>query len=103
MKSETSPAVEVQGKGAVRIPSLDGLRAVSIGLVMAYHIIGTVALRGAFANIGNLGVRVFFVISGFLITGLLLREQDRAGKINLLQFMRVERCEFSRRSTFFSL
>ena len=69
-----------------RLPSLDGLRAVSIGLVVAFHIIGMTAFGGAFANIGNLGVRVFFVISGFLITGLLLKEKERTGSISLRRF-----------------
>ena len=63
-----------------RIPSLDGLRAVSILLVVVGHwaelryksdvVISDVA--GSFAN---LGVRIFFVISGYLITTLLLKEQ----------------------------
>lgn len=65
-----------------RIPSLDGLRAVSITLVMLYHVTG----HGLFSPLGNLGVRVFFVISGYLITGLLLQETARNGKINLIEF-----------------
>jgi peptidoglycan/LPS O-acetylase OafA/YrhL len=71
---------------AHRLPSLDGLRAVSIGLVIAFHMVGMTAFGGAFANIGNLGVRIFFVISGFLITGLLLKEQERTGAISLRRF-----------------
>ncbi|HXP88257.1 MAG TPA: acyltransferase [Bryobacteraceae bacterium] len=69
-----------------RIPSLDGMRAVSIGLVIVFHIVGMVPFGGALSNLGNLGVRVFFVISGFLITGLLLQEQDRIGTIALGRF-----------------
>jgi peptidoglycan/LPS O-acetylase OafA/YrhL len=72
-----SPAVN-------RIPSLDGLRTVSITLVIASHValnFGTAAY-----NIGDLGVRVFFVISGFLITGLLIAESEKSGRIDLLQF-----------------
>jgi peptidoglycan/LPS O-acetylase OafA/YrhL len=71
------------------IPSLDGLRAVSIVLVFMAHIAGT---RGAPAvfdrleHLGNLGVKVFFVISGFLITTLLLKEFDRTGRIGLKGF-----------------
>ncbi len=71
------------------IPSLDGLRAVSIALVLLAHVAGT---RGAPAfldrlgHIGNLGVKVFFVISGFLITTLLLREFEREGRISLRGF-----------------
>jgi peptidoglycan/LPS O-acetylase OafA/YrhL len=85
--SEINPAVaSIAGKAPVRIPSLDGLRAVSIGFVLAFHIIGMAAFGGAFSDLGNLGVRIFFVISGFLITDLLLREQDRNGKISLRRF-----------------
>ena len=69
-----------------RLPSLDGLRAVSISLVIAFHLIGMTAFGGAFSSLGNLGVRVFFVISGFLITGLLLKEQERTGGISLKRF-----------------
>jgi peptidoglycan/LPS O-acetylase OafA/YrhL len=72
-----------------RIPSLDGLRAISIALVLFAHASGTqytpslVFLR---RNLGNLGVRVFFIISGFLITSLLLKELDKTGRISLRHF-----------------
>ncbi len=73
-----------------RIPSLDGLRALSIALVMFAHLNQT---RGFIYSpeverwqLGNLGVRVFFVISGFLITTLLLEESDRTGTISLGAF-----------------
>jgi len=69
-----------------RIPSLDGMRAISISLVVIGH---WAELRyhsdiaGAFAN---LGVRIFFIISGFLITTLLLREQAKSSTIGLREF-----------------
>jgi peptidoglycan/LPS O-acetylase OafA/YrhL len=69
-----------------RIPSLDGLRAVSISLVVVGH---WAELRyhsdvaGAFAN---LGVRIFFIISGYLITTLLLKEHARTSTIRLREF-----------------
>lgn len=72
-----------------RIASLDGLRAVSILLVCFGHLAGTVnfpEVLSVFHNVGNFGVKVFFVISGFLITLLLLQEKQRDGKINLKQF-----------------
>jgi peptidoglycan/LPS O-acetylase OafA/YrhL len=74
-----------------RIPSLDGLRAISIALVFAHHVAGTPHSPAptSFANrmaFGELGVRVFFVISGFLITGLLLKELDRHQHIRLGRF-----------------
>src|SRR5262245_12713722 len=76
---------------ATRIPSLDGLRAVSISLVLLGHLAGTrhffpAAAIGRFGDIGNLGVRIFFVISGFLITHLALREHARTGAISLKAF-----------------
>jgi len=75
-----------------RIPSLDGLRALSIGLVLLAHLMGTrnfvvIPELGRW-QLGNLGVRIFFVISGFLITTLLFEEVDRTGKISLGQFYR---------------
>lgn len=69
-----------------RIPSLDGIRAISIVLVVLGH---WAELRyhsdiaGAFAN---LGVRIFFILSGYLITTLLLEERDKTRTINLRKF-----------------
>jgi peptidoglycan/LPS O-acetylase OafA/YrhL len=61
-------------------PELDGLRAVSIVLVVGFHS-GVTWLSG-----GYVGVDVFFVLSGFLITGLLLNEHRRSGRIDLREF-----------------
>jgi peptidoglycan/LPS O-acetylase OafA/YrhL len=69
----------------MRIPSLDGLRAIAISLVIICHLGNDLGITDFF-NSGDLGVRVFFVISGFLITGLLLKEFDRDGTISLAQF-----------------
>ena len=74
-----------------RIPSLDGLRAISILLVLISHLAGTrnfpiSASAGNFWGLGEFGVVVFFVISGFLITGLLLDEINRTSKIRLGHF-----------------
>jgi len=66
-----------------RYAGLDGLRAVAVGLVLAYHLFPAWWLQGGF-----IGVDVFFVISGFLITSLLLRERARAGRIRLAEFWR---------------
>ncbi|MEO8695710.1 MAG: acyltransferase [Acidimicrobiales bacterium] len=63
------------------IPSLDGLRAVSIGLVFAGHV-GFELIPGGF------GVTVFFVLSGYLITTLMRIEYDRAGAVSLSNFYR---------------
>ena len=61
-------------------PSLDGLRAVSVLAVILYHA-DVKWLPGGF-----LGVEVFFVVSGFLITSLLLEERLHKGQIDLKQF-----------------
>lgn len=76
------------------IPSLDGLRAISIALVLASHAGLELRFRqtGVFRfllnhlDVGSLGVTVFFVISGYLITSLLLREMSRTGTIHLGSF-----------------
>ncbi|WP_052007675.1 acyltransferase family protein [Microbacterium sp. TS-1] len=64
-----------------RIAGLDGLRAVAVVLVVVYHL-----FPAAFLRSGYVGVDVFFVISGFLITTLLLRESAREGRIRLRRF-----------------
>jgi peptidoglycan/LPS O-acetylase OafA/YrhL len=61
-------------------PDLEGLRGVAILLVLLCH----VRIPGAEA--GFVGVDVFFVLSGFLITGLLVDEHERTGRIGLGQF-----------------
>ena len=70
------------------IPSLDGARAVAIVLVILSHLTTkrySIPLLWR-VDYGNLGVRVFFVISGFLITSLLLKERQRTGAIDIGQF-----------------
>ncbi|MGR4010735.1 acyltransferase family protein [Leucobacter sp. 1207-22] len=62
------------------IGGLDGLRAIAVLLVLIYHL-APQSLTGGF-----LGVDVFFVISGFLITTLLLREVRKTGRIRLIPF-----------------
>lgn len=63
-----------------RMPALDGLRGVAILLVIAVH--------GWGFSGGALGVDLFFVLSGFLITDLLLAEHERVGRISLRGFYR---------------
>ena len=72
------------------VPSLDGLRAVSISMVIVGH--ASLAWHGhGLGRLGGIGVDLFFVISGFLITLLLLRERRRNGSISLRAFY-VRRC-----------
>jgi peptidoglycan/LPS O-acetylase OafA/YrhL len=68
-----------------RIPCLDGLRAISIGLVVISHFVGALGLQ-INTTVGNLGVRVFFVISGFLITSILASEFEKTSNLNLKKF-----------------
>lgn len=75
----------------LRIPCLDGLRALSIVLVILAHCWGTTGfplndVTLPTGDIGNYGVRVFFVISGFLITNLLIAEHAKSGTISLPMF-----------------
>jgi peptidoglycan/LPS O-acetylase OafA/YrhL len=69
-----------------RIPSLDGLRAISILFVVLGHWVELhyrSDVAGAFAN---LGVRIFFIISGYLITTLLMKEYGKTSTIGLREF-----------------
>jgi len=67
------------------MPELDGMRAIAIGAVMLYHfwdyggsnVVGQAV--SVVASTGWSGVDVFFAISGFLITGILLDARDRSG------------------------
>ena len=61
-----------------QIPGLYGVRAVAVGLVIAYHF--------GFDINGAMGVQIFFTLSGFLITTLLLREIDATGTISFRAF-----------------
>ncbi|QAY59021.1 acetyltransferase [Microbacterium protaetiae] len=74
--SSSSPA-------RARFTGLDGLRAIAVTLVVIYHLFPQGMLRSGFV-----GVDVFFVISGFLITSLLLRERAATGRIALVDFWR---------------
>ncbi|HEX5963982.1 MAG TPA: acyltransferase [Gemmatimonadales bacterium] len=56
------------------MPQLDGLRAFAAGMVVCYHFWGPAR---QYVHLGGIGVRVFFVLSGFLITGILLRSRAR--------------------------
>ncbi len=59
---------------------IEGLRAIAVGTVLLYHV-GIPFLPG-----GYVGVDIFFVISGFLITSLLLREAAKSGRISIADF-----------------
>jgi peptidoglycan/LPS O-acetylase OafA/YrhL len=63
------------------VPELDGLRGLAIIVVLIHHQLTTFTLKGGF-----LGVDLFFVLSGFLITGLLVSEFDKSGSISIRKF-----------------
>lgn len=82
-RSSAASAAPVSSPAAVsRLGGLDGLRAIAVGLVVVYHLFPE-ALPGGF-----LGVDIFFVISGFLITTLLLSDYRQTGRIALASFWR---------------
>jgi peptidoglycan/LPS O-acetylase OafA/YrhL/lysophospholipase L1-like esterase len=69
-----------QSAALTYVPALDGLRAVAVFAVIAYH------LDFGWAQGGYLGVDLFFVLSGYLITSLLVGEWGRSGGIGLRSF-----------------
>jgi peptidoglycan/LPS O-acetylase OafA/YrhL len=71
---------DVLSRHAETIPSLDGIRAVSVLIVVLAHS----GLEDVVP--GGLGVTIFFFLSGYLITTLMLTENDRTGSISILQF-----------------
>ena len=78
MRSDVSVAVPPAARP--HVPSLDGLRGLAVLVVVGVH------ARVPGTELGFLGVDLFFVLSGFLITTLLAREVDRTGRINLPRF-----------------
>src|SRR3984957_15597986 len=78
--------------GSRNIPSLDRLRPISVLMVIAGHMNGALARLIPYVPFwlylvwGALGVQTFFVISGFLITHLLLKELNATGTVNLKRF-----------------
>jgi peptidoglycan/LPS O-acetylase OafA/YrhL len=92
-RASASAGAAVSGPGpSPRIPSLDGLRAVAIAFVLMAHASHSIPHAAwsdrivfVLAN-GGLGVSIFFTISGYLITSLLLAEMQRTGTISLRAF-----------------
>ena len=76
---EHAPQASPGASQLAYLPGLDSLRAVAVTAVLLYH--AGVGLYGGF-----LGVETFFVLSGFLITSLLLADWREHGRINLKQF-----------------
>jgi peptidoglycan/LPS O-acetylase OafA/YrhL len=79
-RSNLATVGDTSGSGPSRIDALDGLRAVAVVAVLLFH------LDLAWLPGGFLGVSLFFTLSGFLITRLLLDESDRTGRVALRTF-----------------
>jgi peptidoglycan/LPS O-acetylase OafA/YrhL len=71
--------MSVRSGGSARRADIQGLRAVAVLAVIGFHVLG-------WPQGGYLGVDAFFVVSGFVITGLLLRERERTGGTSLRAF-----------------
>jgi peptidoglycan/LPS O-acetylase OafA/YrhL len=79
-RSQDRPAPASRWLNRKFLPEVQALRAVAVLLVIVYH------LRPSLAPGGFIGVDVFFVISGYLISGHMLREVGRTGRLNLIAF-----------------
>lgn len=98
MKSVVDSPIQ-QSFGALRpgvleshLPSLDGMRAISILLVIVAHGARAVGCANSYLEyLGQLGVSIFLVISGLLITWLMIRERDATGAFSLTNFY-IRRC-----------
>jgi peptidoglycan/LPS O-acetylase OafA/YrhL len=78
-------SAQFEGLVTNRMPGLDGIRALAVCAVVWHHTHGGIKYLPMTTN-GFLGVDVFFVLSGFLITTLLIRERAKIGKISLKNF-----------------
>src|SRR5260370_34759437 len=65
-------------------PELDGFRGLAVTLVVVGHAL--LYSRGIHSQLASLGVLLFFVLSGFLITGVLLNEKAARGRVSLSNF-----------------
>ena len=83
MNVMAAPDVAKRYGGVPYLPGLDGLRALAVVAVMVYH------ANPAWLPGGFLGVEVFFVISGYLITLLLIGEHERTGTVRLAAVLRA--------------
>jgi peptidoglycan/LPS O-acetylase OafA/YrhL len=74
-------ALKIMDTLAVYIPQIDGLRAIAVSMVVVTHCFGPLIAPG-----GHIGVDIFFVISGYLITTLMVKEAESAGTISIKNF-----------------
>jgi peptidoglycan/LPS O-acetylase OafA/YrhL len=79
-ETQSPPSAALPRRASSFRPDIEGLRAIAVGSVLLYH------ARLAWVPGGFVGVDVFFVISGFLITSLMVREVGRNGRLHLADF-----------------
>ncbi len=84
--NDTTAAVETRQTTLRYLPGLDGLRAISVIAVIWFHYYFLFGSKRGWAKGGFLGVEVFFVVSGYLITSLLLSERRETGRLSLKNF-----------------
>lgn len=82
--TEFPPREKLPELSSHRIAALDGVRGIAILMVMEEHFFAST--HPELGHWGRLGVTIFFVLSGYLITGNLLKESDRFRKIDLARF-----------------
>jgi len=83
-RAQSHPRAGSSDARPAHLPQLDGLRTVAVALVLVYHVARTQDL--SLLPGGFVGVDLFFVLSGFLITSLLLREHRSTGRVDLRRF-----------------
>lgn len=81
-----STASETTTSNFRHIPALDGVRGIAILVVMVYHLAYLVPSWLPYVGGGFFGVDIFFVLSGFLITSILLGEYENTGRVSLPNF-----------------
>src|SRR5437667_10320992 len=86
MAARTTRLPRTHGSSLGYLPGIDGLRAVSVLAVLAFHHYLIGGHEAGWAPGGFLGVEVFFVVSGYLITSLLLSERRETGRVSLRVF-----------------
>src|SRR5436305_14181755 len=84
--NETPDALATRPTTLRYLPGLDGLRAVSVLAVLLFHHYFVFGSERGWLPGGFLGVEVFFVVSGYLITSLLLAEHRERGALSLSHF-----------------
>ncbi|HET9364026.1 MAG TPA: oligosaccharide flippase family protein [Candidatus Angelobacter sp.] len=88
-------AVSVVNRGRRQIPSLDGLRGIAVLTVMFHHLVPDLQVFGKttaiIADFGWVGVDLFFVLSGFLITGILLDSRKEKNYFRSFYWRRILR------------